>query len=89
MLSVLLADCNATFAVTVIILSLGFNGACTLTNLQNCQDLAPNFAGTLYGLVNVLGSLAGPLVPQVVSIITSKRVRISIVFHFSLLKVSF
>jgi hypothetical protein len=36
---------NPYLCVAVVTLSLGFNGAATLTNLQNSQDLAPNFAG--------------------------------------------
>lgn len=35
--------------VTFVTLSLGFNGAGVMTNLQNSQDLAPNYAGTVYG----------------------------------------
>lgn len=75
MFTVLLARCNSLFAVTVIMLSLGLNGACTLTNLQNCQDLAPNFAGTLYGLINCIGSITGFLAPFVTSLLTEKRVK--------------
>lgn len=74
MFSVSLAGCNAPFAVTVIVLSLGFNGASTLTNLQNCQDLAPHFAGTIYGLVNCIGSSSGFITPSITSYITQERV---------------
>lgn len=35
------------FIVGIITASLGFNGSASLTNLANCQDLAPNF-GTLF-----------------------------------------
>lgn len=35
--------------VAFVTLSLGFNGAGVLTNLQNSQDLAPNYAATVYG----------------------------------------
>lgn len=40
-----LVDNSPYIAVALITLSLGFNGSATLTNLQNSQDLAPNFAG--------------------------------------------
>lgn len=71
---VIIAGCNAPFAVTVIMLSLGFNGASTLTNLQNCQDLAPNFAGTLYGLYNFIGTTTGFITPSITSYITQDKV---------------
>lgn len=54
------------WCVAVITTSLGFNGASTLTNLQNSQDLAPNFAGTLYGVINFIGTTTGFLTPMVV-----------------------
>lgn len=57
-------------AVALVTLSLGFNGSATLTNLQNSQDLSPNYAGEYFpssGLNHVktnrklikLGSLYG------------------------------
>lgn len=54
------------WCVAVITISLGFNGASTLTNLQNSQDLAPNYAGTLYGVINFIGTTTGFLTPMVV-----------------------
>lgn len=62
--------------VTVITLSLGFNGASTVTNLQNAQDLAPNFAGTLYGTINFVGTTSGFITPLIVGHFTQDRVRI-------------
>lgn len=50
---------NPYVGVAVITLSLGFNGASTVTNLQNSQDLAPNFAGSLYGIINFVGTTTG------------------------------
>lgn len=76
MLSVLLAGCNAPFAITVIMLSLGSNGAATITNLQNCQDLSPQFAGTLFGIANCIGSITGVLTPYLTSVFTKERVSI-------------
>lgn len=81
--SVLLAGCNAPFAITVIILSLGFNGASTITNIQNCQDLAPNFAGTIYGLINFFGTTTGFITPPITAYITKDRVRINQICRIS------
>lgn len=43
---------NPYLAVALVTLSLGFNGAAVLTNLQNSQDLSPNFAG-MYVFLNI------------------------------------
>jgi MFS transporter, ACS family, solute carrier family 17 (sodium-dependent inorganic phosphate cotransporter), other len=51
----------------VITLSLGFNGASTMTNLQNSQDLSPNFAGSLYGIINFVGTTSGFITPLIVA----------------------
>lgn len=59
--------------VTLITLSLGFNGASTVTNLQNSQDLAPNYAGTLYGIINFFGTTTGFITPALVAHFTHER----------------
>ncbi|XP_055625542.1 sialin-like [Toxorhynchites rutilus septentrionalis] len=59
--------------VAIITLSLGFNGASTMTNLQNSQDLAPNFAGTLYGIINFVGTTAGFISPMLVAHFTAEQ----------------
>ncbi|XP_058066948.1 putative inorganic phosphate cotransporter [Anopheles bellator] len=59
--------------VSCIIACLGFNGASTITNLVNAQDLAPNFAATLYGLMNFLATTAGFLAPMMVAYFTKEK----------------
>ncbi|KAG4073851.1 hypothetical protein HA402_014056 [Bradysia odoriphaga] len=59
--------------VAIITLSLGFNGASTMTNLQNPQDLAPNYAGSLYGVVNGIGITSGFITPLIVSYFTAEQ----------------
>uniref|UniRef100_A0A1L8DET0 Putative permease of the major facilitator superfamily protein n=2 Tax=Nyssomyia neivai TaxID=330878 RepID=A0A1L8DET0_9DIPT len=53
--------------VAIITISLAFNGAACITNLQNSHDLAPNFAGILYGIMNFVGTTAGFMSPLVVA----------------------
>lgn len=57
--------CAPILSVVLITFSMGSNGAATLTNLVNHQDLAPNFAGTLYGIANGIGNTAGFVTPLV------------------------
>nr|CAH7725017.1 unnamed protein product [Callosobruchus chinensis] len=68
-----LTGCDVNWAIVLITLSLGLNGASTLTNLQNSHDLAPNFAGTLYGIANCIGSTTGFISPLIVGNLTSKH----------------
>lgn len=60
--------------MAVITLSLGFNGAAAMTNLQNSQDLAPNFAGSLYGIINFVGTTSGFISPIIVAHFTQNEV---------------
>ncbi|XP_061379217.1 uncharacterized transporter slc-17.2-like isoform X2 [Danaus plexippus] len=62
--------CSTALSVAMITMSMGFNGAATLTNLQNHQDLAPNYAGTLYGIANFIGSTAGFFTPMITAYFT-------------------
>lgn len=62
--------------VALITFSLGFNGAATITNLQNAQDLAPNYAGSLYGIVNFFATTSGFISPAVVGYFTAEQVSI-------------
>lgn len=55
-------------------MSLGMNGASTITNLQNSQDLSPNYAPTIYGIVNAVGSSTGIINPLIVGYMTAEHV---------------
>ena len=68
--------CSPTLSVVIITASLGFNGASTITNLQNHQDLAPNFAGALYGIANCIGSTTGFITPAITAYFTKEHVSI-------------
>ncbi|XP_045775220.1 uncharacterized transporter slc-17.2-like [Maniola jurtina] len=62
--------CAPILSVALITFSMGSNGAATLTNLVNHQDLAPNYAGTLYGIANGIGNTAGFVTPMVTAYFT-------------------
>ncbi|XP_053683973.1 sialin-like isoform X2 [Sabethes cyaneus] len=59
--------------VGCIVLCLGFNGSATITNLVNAQDLAPNFAASLYGFLSFLGTTAGFIAPMLVAYCTAEN----------------
>lgn len=60
-----LIGASPALAVTFLVIMLGFNGAAVVTMLVNNQDLAPNFAGTLYGIMNCFGSTPGFIIPAI------------------------
>lgn len=62
------------FCIAFITASLGFNGAVAMTNLQNGQDLSPNFAGTLYSIISTIASTSGFLTPVVIAFFTEETV---------------
>lgn len=69
-----LIGCNSVLAVAFLTLALGMNGASTITNLQNSQDLAPNYAGTIYGIINCIGGTTGFITPMITGVITEEHV---------------
>ncbi|XP_071636807.1 sialin isoform X1 [Temnothorax longispinosus] len=64
--------CDFVLANVFLFLALGFNGAALISNLSNNQDLAPNFAGFLYGIMNTIGSSSGMIIPPIVEEIAGK-----------------
>lgn len=67
------AGCDHVVAMLMLILALAFNGAACQTSLVNHQDLAPNFAGSLYGIMNTFGSFPGFIIPLIIGALTSER----------------
>lgn len=55
-----------------LMLALGFNGAASISNLSNNQDLSPNFAGFLYGIMNTIGCTSGFIISPLVEEIAGK-----------------
>jgi ACS family sodium-dependent inorganic phosphate cotransporter len=64
--------CDFMLANVFLFFALGFNGAALISNLSNNQDLAPNFAGFLYGIMNTIGSSSGMIIPPIVEEIAGK-----------------
>ncbi|XP_012282843.1 sialin [Orussus abietinus] len=64
--------CSFIGANVFLFLALGFNGAAAIGNLANNQDLAPNYAGFLYGIMNTIGCFAGIIIPPMVEAIAGQ-----------------
>nr|CAD7267366.1 unnamed protein product [Timema shepardi] len=57
------AGCDVVFSVTLLTLSFTTVGAFTSGYFQTPLDIAPNFAGSLTGMMNAVGSLTGVISP--------------------------
>ncbi|KAL1497206.1 hypothetical protein ABEB36_008203 [Hypothenemus hampei] len=60
-----LVKCDYVGAVLILVFSMSINGAAVVTNLQNAQDLAPNFAGSIFGIISLIGGTTGFITPVV------------------------
>lgn len=67
-------NCNTALAMMVLCVSVGLSGSANCGFLCSHQELAPNFAGTLLGITNSLGSVAGVLAPIITGSITEGNV---------------
>ncbi|XP_066584162.1 sialin-like isoform X2 [Prorops nasuta] len=68
------AGCHEILTNFYLFLALAFNGAASVANLSNNQDLSPNFAGVLYGIMNTVGSASGMIIPPMVEEITTPQI---------------
>ncbi|XP_076669907.1 sialin isoform X2 [Andrena cerasifolii] len=66
------AGCRLFVANVFLVLALGFNGAASISNLSNNQDLSPNYAGFIYGIMNTIGATSGMIIPPLVEEIAGK-----------------
>ncbi|XP_033218997.1 sialin-like isoform X1 [Belonocnema kinseyi] len=66
-------DGQLLLANIFLTLAFSFNGAAVIVNLSNNQDLSPNYAGFLYGLMNTIGSTAGIIGPILVEAIAGSH----------------
>ena len=57
-------ECNTTYVIVLLCVGMFFNGAISAGHFSSHVDLAPNFAGTLFGISNTFsGGVTGFLVP--------------------------
>ena len=71
--------CNSAYAVSMICVGFFFNGAISPGFFSSFMDIAPNFAGTTFGISNTLGgALFGTTVPLFVGAIIEEKIRIII-----------
>merc|ERR1712150_192776 len=60
-------ECNTTYVIVLLCIGMFFNGAISAGHFSSHVDLAPNFAGTLFGISNTFsGGVVGFVVPSVI-----------------------
>lgn len=62
-----LAECNKVYVVALLCSTVGINGFSFSSVNVNHIDIAPNFAGTLMGLTNMVANTMGFLAPLAIS----------------------
>ncbi|XP_025090955.1 sialin-like [Pomacea canaliculata] len=65
--------CNHTLAVILLTLAVGFSGFSTAGYNPNHLDIAPRFAGILFGITNTVASVPGFLGPEIVGVLTNNN----------------
>merc|ERR1719357_2200277 len=61
--------CDRTLAIVWLCISMGLNAACYSGFTSNTIDLSPNYAGTVMGVLNMVGNVAGFVTPYIVGTI--------------------
>merc|ERR1712150_80529 len=60
-------ECNTTYVIVLLCIGMFFNGAISAGHFSSHVDLAPNFAGTLFGISNTFsGGVVGFVVPSAI-----------------------
>ncbi|KAL7642847.1 UNVERIFIED_CONTAM: hypothetical protein RMT77_006135 [Armadillidium vulgare] len=66
--------CNSAAAISLMVLGMFCNGATNTGYMSNHLDIAPNFAGTAFGMSSLVGFSYGMIGPVVVGAITKEEV---------------
>ncbi|XP_047486637.1 putative inorganic phosphate cotransporter [Penaeus chinensis] len=77
LLTLCVADLDSSMAVAVLCVAVGISGAMYSGYMCSHQDLAPNFAGTLFGITNTLANIPGFATPQLTGAITEGNQTVS------------
>ncbi|ESO83218.1 hypothetical protein LOTGIDRAFT_197570 [Lottia gigantea] len=66
-------NCDSTLAVALLTAAVGMTGLTSAGYSCNHLDIAPQFAGVLMGLTNMLGTSTGFIGPYIVSLLTDNN----------------
>lgn len=80
LLAMMWVDCDKVLALVVMCVAVGALGTIECGAVISEQDIAPNFAGSLKGLTNTVGSATGFLAPAITSAIIDGNVSIPVIY---------
>ena len=67
-------ECNTNYVISLLCIGMFFNGAISAGHFSSHVDLAPNFAGTLFGISNTFsGGVVGFVVPLVIGALLESK----------------
>lgn len=67
---------HAVYSACLDVFNTAIMGAINLTVNQNSQDLSPNFASSIYGIVNFTGSIGGFVTLYILALFLNVNVRL-------------
>ncbi|XP_063598730.1 putative inorganic phosphate cotransporter [Penaeus indicus] len=73
LLCLCLVECNHTLVVALLCAAVGASGTLFAGYNSSHQDIAPNLAGSLKGITNTFGSVAGVVAPAVTGYVTQNN----------------
>lgn len=74
LIMMMFVNCDSRIGTALLCLTLFFNAAVICTTIYNPQDLAPNFAATVYGIISTIGGVSQFLVPVSSAVMTKSGV---------------
>ena len=78
-------ECDKEGTIALLFVAVTMNGGTGAGYEVNILDLAPNFAGTVYGMINAIGSLPAFLAPMTVGALTNGNVsNINLITSFTI-----
>lgn len=82
-----LTGTNATMAVVILTVAVSVIGAYSSGFFQSPMDVAPNFAGSLTGLMNAIGSITPIISTPIAGAVLQNDVSASVLHETTLLEV--
>ena len=75
LIGICFTGCNQTATIVLLTLAITMQGALYSGFFTNPLDIAPNFAGTILGITNAIGTIPGWLAPLLAGAFTKEKVR--------------
>ena len=75
LIGICFTGCNQTATIVLLTLAITMQGALYSGFFTNPLDIAPNFAGTILGITNAIGTIPGWLAPLLAGAFTKEKVK--------------